>query len=58
VKSVNNLLACDRALPDERSVQWEERAELQDLFSAYLSRVVHLSSTHCITFLPAALLRH
>ncbi len=39
VKSVNNLLACDRALPAERPVQEDERADLQDLFSAYLSRV-------------------
>lgn len=39
VKSVNNLLACDKALPADRPVSWDERSELQDLFSTYVSRV-------------------
>lgn len=39
VKSLNNLLACDKALPADRAVSWDERAELQDLFSTYVSRV-------------------
>ena len=39
VKSLNNLLACDKALPADRPVSWDERAELQDLFSTYCSRV-------------------
>jgi hypothetical protein len=38
VKSLNNLLACDRALPADRAVSWDERSELQDLFSTYVSR--------------------
>lgn len=39
VKSLNNLLACDKALPADRAVSWDERSELQDLYSCFVSRV-------------------
>lgn len=45
VKSLNNLLACDRALPADRAVSWDERSELQDLYSTYVSRVRRGRST-------------
>lgn len=51
-KSLNNLLACDRALPADRAVSWDERTELQDLFSTYVSRVRLL---RCVTQRPVAL---
>eukprot|EP00891_Asterochloris_glomerata_P003309 jgi/Astpho2/3309/fgenesh1_pg.00054_%23_10_t len=40
VKSLNNLLACNKALPSEQSPQWNEREELQDMFSIYISHVI------------------
>ena len=49
--SLNNLLACEKAQPSERPVSWDPKAELQDLYSSYLTRVCsrcygyYLSST-------------
>jgi hypothetical protein len=37
--SLNNLLACEKAQPSERPVTWDPKAELQDLYSSYLTRV-------------------
>ena len=37
--SLNNLLACEKAQPSERPVKWDPKAELQDLYSSYLTRV-------------------
>lgn len=37
--SLNNLVACEKVLPSEAPVTWEQRAELQDLYSTYLTRV-------------------
>ena len=39
--SLNNLLACEKAQPSDRPVSWDPKAELQDLYSSYLTRVRH-----------------
>jgi hypothetical protein len=38
VKSLNNLLACSKALPSDQPAQWSEREELQDLYSVYVAK--------------------
>ncbi|KAK9829243.1 hypothetical protein WJX72_004725 [[Myrmecia] bisecta] len=38
VKSINNLLACNKALPSDAPTTWENREELQDLYSVYLAQ--------------------
>ena len=35
VKSLNNLLSCERAVPSSTPAQWSEHDELLDLYSAY-----------------------
>lgn len=36
VKDVNNLLACNRANPSDKPMEWAEPEELQDMFSVYM----------------------
>ncbi|KAK9915263.1 hypothetical protein WJX75_006851 [Coccomyxa subellipsoidea] len=38
VKSLNNLLACNKAMPSDKPAEWREKEELQDLFSVYVGR--------------------
>lgn len=38
-KSVNNLLALERAMPADGTVSWSDKAELSDLYSVYTARV-------------------
>lgn len=37
-KSVNNLLALERAVPTSATVTWNDKSELQDLYSIYSAR--------------------
>ncbi|KAK9831616.1 hypothetical protein WJX74_002584 [Apatococcus lobatus] len=37
IRDLNNLLACNKALPSEQSMQWREKEELLDLYGAYLT---------------------
>ncbi len=39
VISLQNLLSCTKVLPEEKPMQWSERAELKDVFQAYCSEV-------------------
>jgi hypothetical protein len=38
VKSLNNLLAANKALPSDAPARWQDREELQDLYSVYVGR--------------------
>ncbi|CAL8468289.1 g7829 [Coccomyxa elongata] len=38
VKSLNNLLACNKAMPSDKPAEWREKEELQDLYSVYVGR--------------------
>lgn len=38
-KSLNNLVACEKVLPSDAPASWDQRAELQDLYSTYITRV-------------------
>ena len=38
-KNLNNLVSCEAAVPSDAPVTWGEKEELQDLFSAYCSKV-------------------
>ena len=37
VVSLQNLLSCNRALPEKEAMQWSERAELKDIFQLFCS---------------------
>lgn len=43
VMSLQNLISCTRALPEEQPMPWNERAELRDVFQAYCSDESSLS---------------
>lgn len=37
--SLQNLLSCTRALPEDGPMEWAERSELRDIYAAYCGRV-------------------
>ncbi|EFN52285.1 hypothetical protein CHLNCDRAFT_139027 [Chlorella variabilis] len=37
-KALNNLVSCEAAVPSDTPADWQEREELADLFSAYVSK--------------------
>lgn len=44
MRSLNNLLSCEAAVPSDAPAKWDEREEVQDLFSVYASKVCTTSS--------------
>jgi hypothetical protein len=52
--STHNLVSCWKAMPDSGPMPWTERAELQDVYVAYATRVSRCSPAHqladaCVT---------
>lgn len=37
--SLNNLVSCSKAMPDDKPMQWNEQRELRSLYSLYCSKV-------------------